>query len=383
MTRSTTTPEAVLSAVTSLTPTVRARAAEVEAARRLPADLLAELRDAGAFGILRPPSHGGAGADLVAAGRVFETLARADASVAWTVMIGAGTWCDLVELSRSDFDAVLSSPDSIGAGAFSPSGSLTKVAGGYRVEGRWGFVSGCEHADWLYANGIEGVVDGVPQMRMAVFTPDQVTIEDTWNVSGLRGTGSHHIRVDGVVVPASRTMVPMAGNPCIDTPIVRIPPPSVFSTFIAALAVGVARGALDDVVDLAAGKVPLLDHAPLATNARFQYSLAVADTDVRAARALLDETAGWMWATAIAGDELTIDQRGAIRAAAAWATTRCASAVDVAYEAGGSSSLYADCALQRRWRDIHALTQHFLVKADTMTAAGAILAGQEITVPVF
>ena len=179
-----TTTQAVRDATRALAPTIAARAADVEAARRLPRDLLDQLIGAGCFRLLRPPTHHGLGADLPAAMRVFESLARADASVAWTVMIGGGSWIDVAELPRTTFDTLFATPDVITAGVFNPTGSVAPVDGGYRVTGRWSFASGCEHADWLYGNCVEGVVDGVPQMRMVVLRPDEVTIEDTWTVSG-------------------------------------------------------------------------------------------------------------------------------------------------------------------------------------------------------
>ena len=272
-----------------LAPTIAARAAEIETARRLPRDLLDDLLRVGCFRVLRPRTHGGLGADLPEAMRIIESLARADASVAWTVMIGAATWIDLAGLPRATFDALFATPDVITAGVFNPTGSIAVAPGGYQVTGRWSFASGCEHADWLFGNCIEGVVDGVPQMRMAVLAPEQVVIEDTWTVSGLCGTGSHHFRADGILVPPERTWRPLVDPPCVDEPIVRIPPLALISLITASVPLGLAQGALDDIHALAAGKVPLLAGAPLAANPHFQYELATADTELRAARALLYE----------------------------------------------------------------------------------------------
>jgi alkylation response protein AidB-like acyl-CoA dehydrogenase len=157
----------------------------------------------------------------------------------------------------------------------------------------------------------------------------------------------------------------------------------MFALGIAAVAAGTAQGALDDILALAAGKVPLLAPAALATNPLFQFELATADTELRAARALLYESAESAWATAAAGTGFTLEQRARLRAAAVWATTRAAAVVDFAYRSGGGTSLYADCPLQRRQRDIHAVTQHFLVKRDALTTAGGVLAGQGLSVPVF
>jgi alkylation response protein AidB-like acyl-CoA dehydrogenase len=367
----------------ALGPTINARTAEIDAARRLPSDLLDELIRAGCFRLLLPRSHSGLGADVRTALDVFEALARADASVGWTTMIGAGSWCDLATLPRATFDAIFDGSDVIMAGVFNPAGSMEPVAGGYRVTGRWGFASGCEHATWLFGNCVEGVTDGVPHLRGAVFAPADVVIEDTWNVVGLRGTGSHHFRADGVMVPSDRTFVPMGEDRCIDEPIVRIPAPPLFSLAIASIATGTAQGALDDIIAIAAGKVPLLEATPLATNPLFQYELAVAVTELSAARALMHETAEEMWSTAVHGNPFTLEWRAHVRAAAAWITARCAAVVDVAYRSGGGTAVYADCSLQRRLRDVHAITQHFLVKPYTLTTAGAIFAGQDPAVLVF
>jgi len=381
--RSTTTPQSVVEAARALAPTIAARSAEIEASRRVPRDLLDELIAAGCFRMMLPRSHGGIGADLPSALRVFETLARADASVGWTVMIGAGAWRDLAGLPRASFDALFAAgPDVIFAGAINPSGSITPADDGYRVTGRWGFASGCEHAGWLFGNCVEGVVDGVPRLRIAVFSPDQVVIEDTWTVSGLCGTGSHHFRADDVDVAAERTLE-LDDEPCLDDPIVHLPPTALYAPCLASLAIGVAQGALDDIVALAAEKVPLLASGPLATNPLFQFELATADTELRAARALLYETAEAAWTNAVDDEPLTLENRARIRAGAVWATERAAAVVDTSYRAGGGSSVYADSPLQRRLRDIHAVTQHFLVKRDTLTTAGAVLAGQDIQVPVF
>jgi alkylation response protein AidB-like acyl-CoA dehydrogenase len=384
ITHDTMTVETVLQGVRQLVPSISDRAYEIEAGRRVPLDLIDELRAAGCFRLVRPATHGGLEASIADAMRALESLARADASVAWTVMIGAGSWIDLANLPRETFDALYATnPDAITAGVFNPSGAITPVDGGYRVNGRWSFTSGCEHADVIFGNCVEGILDGMPQLRGAVFAPSEVTIEDTWSVAGLCGTGSHHVHVDGVVVPAERTFVPMGGEPCIDALIVRLPPPAVFSLVLAGVAIGIAQGALDDITALACDKVPLLSPVALAGNPLFQCDLAAADTELRAARSLLYDEAAQVWATAGMGDPLTMEQRARGRASAVWAVDRAISVVTTAYRAGGGSSLYSDCPLQRRLRDIYALAQHFIVRRDTLVTAGAILAEQDVQLMVF
>jgi len=386
--------EATLTTVRSLGPAIAARSPEIERARRLPADLLAQLVDAGCFGMLLPTSHGGGGATLPEAMRIIEALSGADASVGWTVLIGAGSWCDLVGLPRETFDALYGGGRAITAGAFAPSGTATPVEDGYRVNGRWAFVSGCEHATAVFLNAIEqpgpsgpfgpdGTGEGPPRMRIAVLSPDQIEIEDTWDVSGLRGTGSHHVRVEDVIVPSTRTLATMEAQPCIDEPLTRIPVPTLYAPPMAVVALGIARGAVDDILALAAGKVPLLDHEPLAASVPFQVELALADTRLRAASALVYDVAEELWAHGAEAQPISPQQRARTRAAAVWATTQAVEVVTAAYRAGGGSSLYADSPLQRRLRDVNALAQHFLVKPATLATAGAVLAGQDVDLTVF
>ncbi|AKS31415.1 acyl-CoA dehydrogenase family protein [Mycolicibacterium goodii] len=370
-------------AVRRLAPRISAMAAEIEAARRVPDDLWAELKAAGCLRMLLPPSHGGLGVALPDALRICSELARADASVAWTVGNCAGSWCDIAGLPLDTFDAIFAEgADVTVAGVFAPSGVSIRVDGGYRVSGRWAFASGCLNCNWIYGNCLEDLA-GEQRMRTVVFPVSEVTVEDTWSVSGLCGTGSHHFSVDDVFVPTARTCATMEAEPCVDVPLVRIPPVSLFALSITGIAVGIARGALDDILALAGRKTPLLATRPLADNPLFQFELATADTDLRAARVLLDGEAGAAWATAVSRAPFTLEQRARIRATAAWATARATAVVDFAYHFGGGTALFATSSLQRRMRDIHALTQHFLIKPDTLTTVGAVLTGHDVDLPVF
>jgi alkylation response protein AidB-like acyl-CoA dehydrogenase len=250
------------------------------------------------------------------------------------------------------------------------------VDGGFKVSGRWAFASGCQHCHWFLANSI--VDDGrEPPMRTMVLPPSDVEIVDTWSVSGLCGTGSHDFVVSDVFVAAERTFQ-LGGEPCLDVPLLRIPELSISTLMLGSVAIGIARATLEDVTAMATKKVPAFTRAPLASNPLFQYQLGEADARLRAARGLLFADAEQVWATAIAGRPFTPEHRARIRATVTWVTKTAASVVDTAYGAGGGSVIYARSPLQRRFRDIHALTQHFAVKLDTFTQAGAVLAGQEV-----
>jgi alkylation response protein AidB-like acyl-CoA dehydrogenase len=381
---STRTAASVIDGARRMTARLGDRSSEIETARRLPVDLLDELVAAGCFRILLPRTHGGVGATLVEALEMYEVLATADASTGWTVMIGSTGWCDLAGLPRPTFDELFApSADVIVAGVFAPSGSITEIDGAYELTGRWAFASGCEHATYFFANAIEGFADGHPLMRASVLDVNEVTIEDTWDPIGLRGTGSHHVSVTGAMVPPERTFVPLEDVPCVDVPIVRIPTPAVFALGIAAVAIGTAQGALDDVVELAQEKLPLLAPTTLATHEQFQDGLARADARLGAGRSLLVGVARQLWASAETGASPSLEDRARARAAAAWATDAALDVTEFAYRAAGGGAVSRGSSLQRRLRDVHAITQHFLVRPDTFVAAGAILAGQGLSLPVF
>ena len=376
--------EAILTAVDELVPEVSARAAETEAARRLPPDLVDRLSSSGIFGMLLPRSHGGAEGTLADQLHAIESLARADASVGWTVMIGSSAWVDMVHLPRGTFDELFAEPGTIVAGAISPSGTAEATPDGFRVDGRWGFITGVEHATWVGLNCLEAdPAGGPPGMRLAVVPRKEVVVEDTWHVSGLRGTGSQHVRAEGLSVPSAWTCNPMAGEACVDLTIVRVPAPAFVALAVSRVALGVAAGAMDDITALAADKVPLLSPGTLATSPTFHRDLAAADARLRSARALHDETVAFVWAAAVSGAAFTNQIRARARLDAVWAVEQAVEVVEFAYRAGGGTALYDSSPLQRRLRDVHAVTQHFIVRPDVLAAAGQVLAGLEPPGPIF
>jgi alkylation response protein AidB-like acyl-CoA dehydrogenase len=368
--------DGAVEAVRALTPQIASRADEIEQARRLPPDLVEALVAAGCFRSLVPNSHGGTANSLRAHMQIIGELAQADGSVGWTVMIGSSAPAILGLLPRDSFDAIYAAgPDVILGGAFNPTGTATPVDGGFRVTGQWSFASGCQHTDWFIAHCV--VEDGrLPPIRMAVLPASDIDIKDTWWVSGLRGTGSHDFVVDDVFVPEARTFSIVEHEPCLDGPLWRIPELSASTMMIGAVALGIARGAVDEIVTLATGKVPAFSATALAANPLFQNQLGEMEAHLHVASSALDAEADAAWTRAIADSPFTPEIRASIRATTTLVVRMAASVVDLAYSAGGGSSLYASSPLQRRLRDIHALTQHFALKPDTLTLVGAVLADQ-------
>lgn len=248
----------------------------------------------GVFRMLAPRSHGGLEIDFPATVDVLAELAGADGATGWTSMIGCETPQLFALLPRASFDAVYASgPDVICAGAFAPQGSAELAGGVYRASGRWGFASGCQHADWLFGqcvvtqNGVPtpGPVPGAPALRCVALPAARFEILDTWNTSGMRGTGSHDIALRDADVPAEWTFDLWLGEPSVAGPLFAAPTLQ-FSLHIGAVALGIAEGALGDLAALAGtSKKRLYARAELADQPLFQYRLGHAEADARAARA--------------------------------------------------------------------------------------------------
>lgn len=366
-----------LESVRELAPSISDRSAEIETARRLPADILADLVAAGCFRSLVPTTLGGDEASLVDHGEMLETLAQADGSVGWTVMIGSAAPVLLGHLPVPTVERIYADgPDVIAAGAFNPGGRAVPDVGGFRVAGQWAFASGCEHAQWFLAHCL--VEDGrMPPLRMAVLPATDVEIVDTWSVMGMGGTGSHDFTVADTFVPEEYTFA-VFEQAELDATVMRIPELSLSTMGFAAVAVGIAGGALGEITELAGRKVPMFAGSTLAGNPLFRYQLGEASAALRAARTLLYHDAGEAWAMAL--DRAPFDDavRARFRSDMLWIANTAAAIVDVAYRAGGGSALYLRSPQQRRLRDIHTLTQHFGLKLDTFTTAGAVFAGQEV-----
>ncbi|MGH7779626.1 MAG: acyl-CoA dehydrogenase family protein [Candidatus Binataceae bacterium] len=378
-------PKSVLDAVRELAPSITARSAEIESGRRVPGDLLAQLIAAGCFRMLTPMSHGGLELDLPASMEIIETLAAADGAVGWTVMIGSESPMLLALLPRRRFDEIYSEgPDVIVGGGFAPRGQAELTRDQYTVNGRWAFCSGCQHSRWLLGNCVvtengqprPGLMPGSNEIRAMLFRADQATIIDTWNVNGLRGTGSHDIEVKDLRVPAFESLDIFFGQPCIPGALYKAPVVS-FALHIGAVGLGIARHALADIVTLVqTNKKRLYTGSAIADSPVFHFKLAEAETSLRAAYALLMEEACAVSRTSATGYAPLPPEMARVVGSVTWAAKTAAAVVDFCYTAGGGTAPYLSSPLQRHLRDIHTLTQHAAVNESMLTRAGAFLSGK-------
>jgi alkylation response protein AidB-like acyl-CoA dehydrogenase len=359
----------IATAIRGLLPGIEAQAAQTETDRRIAPATIDDLRQAGMFRMLAANEHGGAETAYPISVQLLTDLARADGSVGWSLMIGCETPQLLALLDRKVMDDLYAeNPDVIIAGAFAPKGKATAVDGGYQVSGRWGFASGCEHADWLFGNC---VLNPEGTLRCMMLKRDEWDIQDTWHTSGLRGTGSHDIVLEDVYVPSEHSFDLFGGKSCIDRPLFAAPIQQ-FALHIGAVALGIAEGALEELTEFAqGGKTRLYARSSMIESELFQYRLGHAEADARAARAMLEAQVNEYWRHAQSGEfpegyDVTVQQTEA------WVVEMAARIVDACYTAGGGSAIYTDSPLQRRLRDIHTLTAHASAQEGVFANAGEL-----------
>ncbi|GIF17016.1 acyl-CoA dehydrogenase family protein [Actinoplanes teichomyceticus] len=376
----------LVSRARDLAPSLRARAADLDRARRLPADLVDELKAAGFFRMFVPRSHGGLQVDLRTGMAVLEALATADPAVGWTVMIGSETPQLFAFLARETFDKMYApGPDVIVAGGFNAQGRAVPAGDGYLVDGRWSFGSGSTHADWIFGNCVvtpagtatdAASPDGPPPMRSVLVPASEARIVDTWHVLGLRGTGSHDVEIRGVQVPDEHTFDLFAGTPSVPGPGF-VAPLMHFVLHLGAVAVGIAQGALDATVTLAAGgKQRLYARARLADSQLFQVNLGRADLTLRAARALLESTADEVWQLCATNPPGLAAVGPRVSGVLTWVTDAALSVVDSCYRAGGGQAARDDSPIQRRFRDMHTFSQHAAAAEGWLGGHGSALLGE-------
>ncbi len=376
-----------LNAARELGPKIRAAANEIEQGRRLPMHLVREMQRAGMFRMAMPRAWGGPELDFLTQVSVIEALSIVDASVGWCTMIGIDGGYLSAYIDQTVAREMYADIDSVTAITVAPPGKAVKTKDGFVAKGRWPFGSGCQHATWLVGNFaiFDGDAprlqpDGLPEMRLGFVPAEEAEIIDTWTSNGLRGSGSHDWMVKDLFIPEARTFNLAASNLYRQGPLYTLPNLLLYKT--CAVALGIARGAIDDFVALASQK-PLTFKSPSASNAMLrdetyaQFAVAQAEALVSSARAFVFEAFGDLWNTMTTGDPPSLKQRARGRLAMVSASTACTQAVELLYKANGGSSVYAGNMFDRRLRDIQTANQHTTVSLKTWEVTGRVLLGLE------
>lgn len=267
-----------------------------------------------------------------------------------------------------------------------PASRAVAVAGGYRVTGTWTFASGSRHAAWL--GGHCAVVepdgtprrhaDGKPVERTMLFPKASAATTDVWRVIGLRGTGSDTFSVADLFVPADRTIARDSEAERVHPgALYRFTTTSLFAVGFASVALGIARSVLDAFLRLAQEKTPRGAASPLRENARVQAETALAEVRLRSARMFLFQSLREIWEEAVRGERVTIDQRMTIRMAATHAIHQAKDVVDAVYQAAGTTVVFESSPFERRFRDMHTVSQQLQGRHAHFETVGRHLLGLE------
>ena len=383
---------AVIARAEALRPAVEAAADEIEDRRRLPAALLDKLHEARLFRLLMPRSSDGIETDPITFFHVIEAIAKADASTAWCLSQAGGCSMSAAYLDLPVARAIFGDdPRAVLAWGPGPKARAVECEGGYRVTGVYAFASGCRHATWLGAACPIWQADGSPRLRpdgrqmerTMLVRADEVEWTDIWNVVGLRGTASdqfalsdHFVRADHSITRDVITRE--SAKECREPgPLYRMSAMTCYEVGFAGVALGIARASLDSFVDVAKNKIPRGKKSPLRDSAVVQTDLGLAEVGIRAARAFLLQSVAGIWKEISAGARLSLEHRMTIRMASTNAIHRSREAVDFAYNAAGATAIFESHPLERRFRDIHTVTQQLQGRLSHFETVGAWMMGAE------
>jgi alkylation response protein AidB-like acyl-CoA dehydrogenase len=373
----------ILARAKVLAPVLRERSAEIEQARRLPADVVDMIRDAGVFGMCFGRDWGGAELTSMEQTEVVEALSYGDASAAWCGVIGANTGIYSAFLDQDVAREMFPGPDTIVAGLLQPSGRAEKVPGGYRLTGRWPFGSGIAHADWV-TSGAFIYSGGKPcpspdgsdphDSRQFMVPRAQVEVIDNWHTTGLCGSGSSDYTITDVFVPEEHTY-------SFDTVRGRSGPlaqPDAFTRSMCGVPLGVARAALDHAREVALTRVDRMTGVAWADSYRVQVTLAECEADFNATRNGVYGSMRRQWEVLAAGgtlDDLTPDERAASPLSWVHAFRTSRSIVNRLYDLLQTWSINRSSPMDRWLRDTTTMCQHLTAQDRILQSAGAYLVG--------
>ena len=362
----------------ALAPLIRAHADQAEEQRHLPRAVAQAFAENGLYRLAGTPDIHGANADAMTQIGVIEAASRADGSAGWNLMIGIETFGLIGPGFKDRCPELIADPMTVMASSTAAVGRAQRDGDGWRVTGQWQFVSGIHNAQIFGAtvhlyDGDELVVEG---NRYAVVPEGEYEIVDTWHVGGLRGSGSHDVRLDNVYVPNERIIAPIGGN-AATTPQLRLPLGNRLAYNKAAVALGIARAGVDAFVDLATRKRPRFTTRTLRDRPFAQRAIAHAEARLVGARAALLERSAASWETVSAGAEVSVKDRALFHIIASDAARAAVEVVEMLTEAAGTTANRIGEPLERIARDVRVVRQHATVAPHLIEDAGRTLLGLE------
>lgn len=369
----------------ALGPAIAEAADAIERDRRIPAPLAAALHRAGLFRMLLPRRFGGGEIAPTAYLLAVEEVARHDASVAWNIFVANSTVLIAAYLPPDAAHRIFDAPDALIAWGPPSTTRCRAVPGGYVVNGRWDFASGCRLATWMGAHcTVEepdgslriSPVTGRPHIRTLLFPLGQCRLLDTWNTIGLRGTASDSYEVEDVFVPEAFTSTREDPRLRLEPgPLYAFTQQGLYAVGVAGVALGTARSMLRGVMELASAKVPR-GLPRMADDPLVQDGIARAEARLGAARAWLAEILDDIHARAGSEEPISVLDRGRVRLGCAHAIQSAVEVAEWAYRAAGTDAIFPGRGpFERRFRDIHTVSQQIQSRSSHFAASGAVLLG--------
>jgi 3-hydroxy-9,10-secoandrosta-1,3,5(10)-triene-9,17-dione monooxygenase len=366
---------AMMARARALVPQLRERASRTEELRRLPPETERDLHESGLFRIVQPKRVGGSEFDYVSLVDFADTIALADASVAWNLAnLSSHHWM-LAMFDRHAQDAVWTKDANalIASSFVFPAGRAKKVEGGYVLRGRWPFSSGVDASEWNMLAGIvssDDEADGI-EYRIFLLHKSDYKIIDTWHASGLRGTGSNDVEVNDAFVAQSMTLAvkdlaggPTPGSAVNPNGLYALPVFSLFPYVLSGVALGNAQACLDDYIELARHRASTYNRAKLADLQSTKIKIAEASAKIDAARLIMRSTCIQAMTDARAGHIPDMAAKTKSRRDGAYSVNLCTEAVSLLFAASGARGLYTSGALQRQFRDASAINSHIAFNFD-------------------
>jgi alkylation response protein AidB-like acyl-CoA dehydrogenase len=370
----------ILARLDELATIFRDSAAEGDRLARLPKYVVRALVQHGLFRLWIPKRCAGFELDLPEALQIYEAAARLDGSIGWAVMIGSGGGLFAAYLDASTANAIYARPEAVVAGSGAPDGRAQRERGGYRVSGCWHYASGAHYATTFTANCLVmdgGALvfgsDGKPLVRAMAFESPQVAILPVWDPTGMRGTGSDDFEVRDAFVPENRSFSVFTDAPREQGPLYRLPFSVLTELPVTAVAVGIARHALDAFASLAHVKKIPGAGAPLKSDPVVQSTFGAAHATWQLAKSLLDSLAHRAWDAARASRALSPVDLAEITGGCALSVAKLRAAIGDLMALTGMTAIQPESELSRAWRDLQALAAHGAISPRHLGATGAAL----------
>jgi alkylation response protein AidB-like acyl-CoA dehydrogenase len=380
----------VMQRIRDLRPLIEKHAGDGQELRRLPDEIADAFAEHRLMRFLLPSDLGGLGLDIVSHLDAVEEVSSYDGSVGWNFAIGTGSMIFLGFVPRHECELMLADRHATIAGGAAPTGRAIAVDGGYRVTGRWAWASGIHHSPTVLAgvllfDGDKLRTDekGRPLIRQVLLPKSECTVLDEWHVGGLRGTGSTEYTITDAFVPEVRVIGAFNTEVFNPAPFFHLPS-TYFGVGLSAVCLGIARRAVEALVELAKTKRSMINlSGAMRDQPGTQHEIAQAMALVEAGRLYIHHTTRELWERTCRGDETTMDQRAESRRSQIFAAEAAAKAVDIAYRTAGGTALYERNVFERCLRDVHAALGHITLQRSMMEDVGRVMVGHEPYSPMF